>query len=135
MVNVNVNEIKRRTLLHTGAGSSCASATLVERLGKPPVHSDYRRIDMMICSINQKIEVYNVKVADIRGKFEMSSQGSKVDKSVLLSIPNPKYAEKISQYKYLKGVIMGDGDTKQQLPIHQELKLIRNQNLVNQDNR
>ena len=101
-----VDGVKCRALLDTGAGSSYASAALIKQLGKQPVRIDHKRIDMMMCSTNQKIESYNVKVSDLRWKFDMNCQVRKVDKGVLLSIPNPNYAEKISQHNHLKGPVL-----------------------------
>jgi hypothetical protein len=51
---------------------------------------------MMMCSTTQKIEVYNVNVSSITGKFAMETEVNKVDKGVLLSVPNPRYEEKIN---------------------------------------
>ena len=48
----------------------------------------------------------------------MTTMVSKVDKSVLLSIPNPRYADKIKTFSHLAGVTMDDEDTKPKLPIH-----------------
>ena len=48
----------------------------------------------------------------------MATTVSKVNKSVLLSVPNPRYSEKINQFTHLEGVVMDDGDTKSELPIH-----------------
>ena len=48
----------------------------------------------------------------------MKTQVSKVAKSVLLSIPNPGYADILSQNHRLRGVKMDDEDTKAELPIH-----------------
>lgn len=48
----------------------------------------------------------------------MATTVSKVDKRVLLSVPNPRYSEKINQFTHLEGVVMDDGDTKSELPIH-----------------
>lgn len=118
VVVVNVNEITCRALLDTGAGSSYASATLVKHLGKEPARTECKRIDMMLCSTNHKIAQYDVSISSIRGKFEMTTMVSKVDKSVLLSIPNPRYADKIKTFSYLTGVTMDDEDTKSELPIH-----------------
>ena len=73
---------------------------------------------MMMCSTNRKIQQYNVKISNTRGSFKMATTVSKVNKSVLLSVPNPRYAEKINQYTHLEGVVMDDGDTKSELPIH-----------------
>ena len=118
MVVVMVDGVKCRALLDTGAGSSYASAALIKQLGNQPVRIDRKKIDMMMCSTNQKIEAYNVKVSDLRGEFDMTCQVSKVDKGVLLSIPNPNYAEKISQHNYLEGVVMDDDVSKPELPVH-----------------
>ena len=43
---------------------------------------------------------------------------SKVDKNVLLSIPNPKYTDEIKTFSHLGGVAKDDEDTKSELPIH-----------------
>ena len=118
VVVVNVNGITCRALLDTGAGSPYASAALIKRLGKEPARTQHKRIDMMMCSTTQKIEQYDVKISGIRGTFEMATTVSKVDKGVLLSVPNPGYAEKLNKYPHLEGVVMDDVDTKSELPIH-----------------
>ena len=118
VVVVNVNGITCRALLDTGAGSPYASAALIKRLGKEPARTQHKRIDMMMCSTTQKIEQYDVKISSIRGTFEMATTVSKVDKGVLLSVPNPGYAEKLNKYPHLEGVVMDDVDTKSELPIH-----------------
>ena len=103
--------------MDTGAGSSYASATLVKHLGKQPARTEYKRMDMMLCSTNQKILQYDVSISSIRGKFEMTTMVSKGDKNVFLSIPNPKYTE-IKTFSHLRGVVKDDEDTKSELPIH-----------------
>ena len=118
VVVVLVDGIKVRALLDTGSGSSYASAALIDRLSKRPTRTEHKRIDMMMCSTTQKIEVYNVNVSSITGKFAMETEVNKVDKGVLLSVPNPRYAEKINQYPHLEGVVMDDKDSKPVLPIH-----------------
>ena len=72
----------------------------------------------MMCSTTQKIEQYDVKISNTRGKFEMTTTVSKVDKGVLLSIPNLQYNDKIKMFLHLAGVTMDDEDTKPELPIH-----------------
>ena len=54
---------------------------------------------MMMCSTSQKIEHYEVKMGSL-------------DKGVLLSVPNPGYAEKINKYPHLEGAVIDDDDTK-----------------------
>ena len=112
-----VDGIKCRAFLDTGAGSSYISAELVKLIKKQPSRTEYRSIDIMMSSTTQRIEIYDVTVADVRGKFEMKTQVSKVAKSVLLSIPNPGYADILSQ-NHLRGVKIDDEDTKAELPIH-----------------
>ena len=118
VVVVVVDGIKCRALLDTGAGSSYASAALIKRLGKQPSRMEHKRIDMMMCSTNQKIYQYDVKISSVVGDFNMAASVSKVDRSALLTIPNPRYADKIHQYPHLQGVFMNDEDEKPELPIH-----------------
>ena len=56
VVVVVVDGIKCRALLDTGAGSSYASAALVERLNKRPTHIEHKQIEMMLCSTIQKVQ-------------------------------------------------------------------------------
>ena len=113
-----VDDIKCRALLDTGAGNSYASTALNERLNKRPTHVEHKRIEMMVCSTIQKVQGYTVKVSSIDGKFEMTTRINKVDKGVLLTVPNPKHDELISKYRHLQGVLMDDTDKKSELPIH-----------------
>ena len=48
VVVVEVAGIKCRALLDSGAGSSYASAALLERIGAKPHHSGSRKIEMML---------------------------------------------------------------------------------------
>ena len=48
----------------------------------------------------------------------MTTVLSKVDKGVLLTIPNPRYEELVRKYSHLNEVVMNDNDKKSNLPIH-----------------
>ena len=115
---VEVDGIRCRALLDTGSGSSYASATLIESLKKPPARVEPRVIEMMMCSTTQMVKSYRVKLTSFDKKFEMSTTINKVDKGVLLTIPNPRYTELTSKYRHLEGVMMDDNDKKSELPIH-----------------
>ncbi|KAK2549428.1 hypothetical protein P5673_030102, partial [Acropora cervicornis] len=56
VVVMEVEGIRCRALLDTGAGSSYASASLIERLNKQPDHKQYKRIEMMMTTMSQKEE-------------------------------------------------------------------------------
>eukprot|EP00112_Aurelia_sp_Birch-Aquarium-sp1_P013324 Seg2820.4 transcript_id=Seg2820.4/GoldUCD/mRNA.D3Y31 product="hypothetical protein" protein_id=Seg2820.4/GoldUCD/D3Y31 len=118
VVVVKVNGVKCRALLDTGAESSYISATLAERIGKRPIRKETRRIDMMMHTTSKKVEIYHMQVASITNAFEMMATVTKVDKAVLLSLPNPQYGRLIEQHQHLKEVIMDDKDRKPELPIH-----------------
>ena len=76
---VDVDGIKCRALLDTDAGSSYASAALIKKLGKQPSRMEHKRIDMMMCSTNQKVYKYDVKISRVVGDFNMAASVSKVD--------------------------------------------------------
>ena len=73
---------------------------------------------MMMCSANQKIYQHDAKISSVMGDFNMTTSVSKVDRSVLLTIPNTRYADKTHQYPHLQGVFMNDENKKPELPIH-----------------
>ena len=81
--------------MDTGFGSSYALAALIKRLGKQPSRMEHKRIDMMMCSTNQKIYQYDDKISSVVGDLNMATSVSKTDRSVLLIIPNLRYADKI----------------------------------------
>ena len=74
VIIVDVDGIKCQALLDTGAGNSYASAALIKQLGKQPSRMVHKRIDMMMCSTNQKIYQYDVKISSIVGDFNMAGR-------------------------------------------------------------
>ncbi|XP_028407828.1 uncharacterized protein LOC114530405 [Dendronephthya gigantea] len=72
----------------------------------------------MVCSTTQKVNSYEVNVSSVNEKFEMSTMLNEVDKSVLLTVPNPRYEELLKRYNHLQGVVMDNNDQKSELPVH-----------------
>ena len=72
----------------------------------------------MVVSTMQRLQSYKVKISSIDGKFEMTTHINKVDKSVLLTIPNPKYEELINKYYHLQRLVKDDNDKNSKLLIH-----------------
>ena len=62
---VKVINIICRVLLDTGAGSSYASAALLDRLKLKPIKKETRNIDMMMCSTTKKLEIYDVEILEL----------------------------------------------------------------------
>ena len=115
---VKVNNIMCRALLDTGAGSSYASAALLDQLNLKPIRKETKSIDMMMPSTTRKLEIYDVEISELSEKFKINSAVYKVEKNTLLSLPNLKYKEIIEEYKRLTSIKMNDKDTKAELPIH-----------------
>ena len=76
------------------------------------------RIEMMIQTTRQEIEVHQVEVKSLSRKFNLKTEVMKVNHGVLLTLDNPQYLDLLTQYSHLKGVVMDDTDTKQELPVH-----------------
>ena len=118
VVVVEVNGIRCRALLDTGAGSSYASSALINEMKIKPEKVERRRIEMMVGSVTKSIEMYQICVKNLAGDFSLQMQVSKVDREKLLLLENPRYAEVIAKYQHLRGVEMLDKDLKPELPVH-----------------
>ena len=118
VVLLEVDGIKTRALLDTGAGSCYASAKLVNDLRKRPAEIKTKKIEMMFGSMTNKAELYDVNVKSISGDLSLNISVSKIDKPELMVLPNPNYEELKTKYKHLEGVRMDDNDAKPLLPVH-----------------
>ena len=118
VVIVEVEGVKCRALLDTGAGSSYASATLLDRVGARPGKRQVRRIEMMLGVATREVEITSVNVANLKGDFQLSVEVTRVEKPKLLELDNPKYNDIVERYTHLKRVEMDDSDTKTMLPVH-----------------
>ena len=118
VVVVEVNGIKCRALLESGAGSSHASSAILDHLRIRPLREEFKRIEMMLRSVNKAIGVYGVMIDSLDGNFRLETEVTKVDRGSLLALENPKYAEVIQKYPHLTGIQMTDRDDKPELPLH-----------------
>ena len=118
VVLLEVDGIKTRALLDTGAGSSYASARLINALHKQPTETKTKRIEMMLGSTTTKVEIYNVKIKSIDGDFSMDVNVTKVDKPQLMHLDNPNYETLLKKHSYLNGVQINDVDVNPHLPVH-----------------
>ena len=116
-VLVQVNGITCRVLLDTGVGSSYGSATRTERIIQKPIRKNYKRIEMMLDTITKTVDIFEVRISILDGRFEINAEVNKVKKSKLLLLPNPKCEKLLNRYNHLKSVNLEDKDTKDLLPI------------------
>ena len=118
VVVVEVAGIKCRALLDSGAGSSYASAALLDRIRAKPHHSGMRKIEMMLGATSRVMEVYRIKLNSVKGNFEIEAEVTKVEKPCLMLIDNPRYKKLVEKHPHLKGVTMDDNDERPRLPVH-----------------
>ena len=118
VVVVEVEGVKCCALLDMGAGSSYASATLLNRISSIKHKKEIRRIEMLLGASTREVELGFVTISDVNRKFSMPVEVTKVDKGELLFLENPKYQEVIKRNPHLSGVVMDDVDTKSRLPVH-----------------
>jgi hypothetical protein len=97
VVVVNVEGVKCRALLDTGAGSSYASAALLNRLTNRKRHIEIRRVEMMLGAVTREMELSTVNVEALDGKFKLNVSVTKVDKSELLNVDNTHYQQLIAK--------------------------------------
>ncbi len=118
VVVVKVNGVKCRALIDSGAGSSYASAKLIDTLKVKPAETKTSRIDMLMTSQVTRLEVYKIKIQAVDADYELETNLTKVNKSELLSVDNPQYAKLLKKYEHLKEVKVHETETKKSLPIH-----------------
>ena len=118
VVVVYVNGVKCRALLDTGAGSSYASSFLLDILNTQPIRKETKTIEMMMSSTNAKIEIFNVTIENLKKTFALQTEVNKVNRKVLINLPNPNYDTMKERYNHLRQVELNDNDTKPELPIH-----------------
>ena len=118
VVVVEVLGVKCRALLDTGAGSSYASAALLDRLKIRPHQREVRQVEMMMGVVTKPVEIFKVQISSLKGDFLLETDVTLVKKRQLLSLENPRYQQVLERYDHLKGVKMDDMDTKEFLPVH-----------------
>ena len=118
VVLVNVNGVKCRALIDTGAGSSYASSALLDATKAKPRKREVRRVEMMFGTSTKLFGIYDLKISDTSNKFHIKTEVTRVERGELLSLDNPKYKEIIASNSHLQGISMEDHDEKERLPVH-----------------
>ena len=119
VVVVKINGVTCRALLDTGAGSSYVSQGLIDYLKVDNFTVRSRQIEMMFSTQDRTIQVYSLSVENYQDKtvFKEVSM-TKVERSVLLKLKNPRYNELCKRYAHLADLQFIDCDEKDEIPIH-----------------
>ncbi|PFX13976.1 hypothetical protein AWC38_SpisGene21906 [Stylophora pistillata] len=118
VVVVEVECVKCRALLGTGAVGSYASAALLNRIPTRKRAKEVRKIEMLLGTSTREVELLAIETGGVSGKFTMPAEVMKMDKGELLFLGNPNYEEILAKNPHLSGVVMTDQDKKSRLPVH-----------------
>ena len=118
IVIVNANGIQCRALVDTGVGNTYASAALINSIGTSPVRREARQMEMLLHTTSNKIEVHKITISNQEGSFKLNVDIHKVEKDILLTVPNPECKALLQSYSHLRGLFIDDDDTKAELPAH-----------------
>ena len=91
LIIIDIECIKCRALIDTGVGASYTSSTLIDRINKKPIRKQHKRIEAIMSSSTKSIPVYSVEIRDSDHEFKFQTEINKLEKSVLLELPNPEY--------------------------------------------
>ena len=77
-------------------GSSYVSSTLVKELNITPKRKEVKTIEMMLYTTTKKVEVFEIQIQDVASNFNFTTEVRKVEKDILINIPNPQYEAMIN---------------------------------------
>ena len=72
----------------------------------------------LIHTTTKKVEVFEIQIQDVVSNLSFTTEVNKVEKDILICIPNPHYEVMTNQFQHLKDIRMNDTDAKSSLPIH-----------------
>jgi hypothetical protein len=113
VVDISVEGVICRALLATGAGSSYASAALLDKLPRRSQSKEVRQIEMMLGSTIREVSISTINVGGTDGSFKMDVKVTRVERGNLSHIQ----ITRLWQFR-MEGVSMEDNDTKPLLPVH-----------------
>ena len=99
---IEVEGVKCRVLINTGARSSYASSKLINKINKKPIRRETKRVETLMHSVVKKTEIYQFEIGHINQEFKIDIEINKLEKEVLLKLPNPNYPEIQKSYNHLK---------------------------------
>ena len=105
---VKVNGVKCRALLDTGSGSSYTSDGLLDYLKINPTRKEIKTIETFTNLTTKKLKIYSVKIQDVNKKLSFNTELNKLERDVLLTLPNLKYSRTLKKYPHLKELQMND---------------------------
>ena len=91
VVLLKVDGITTRALIDSGSNSFYVSAKVADMMSKKPSESMTRQVEMLM-------DLHDADLSSIDGEFRMDAKLTKVNKTQLLTIPNPQYQRIAATY-------------------------------------
>ena len=90
---IEVEDIKCRTLINNGVGSSCALSGFINKINKKLCRKEFRTIETLTNSVVRKTDTYQCEIKNANQNFKIKIELNKSDKEVLTDLPNPRYQD------------------------------------------
>ena len=98
VVIVEVQGVKCRALVDTGAGISYASAGLLDYINAKPTKTDVRNIEMLLGTTTRKVDIFHIEIKSTSEDFSLEADITKIEKHELLTLSNPRYNQILEKY-------------------------------------
>ena len=128
VVVVEVEGMKCRELLDTGAGSSYASAALLNRISTRKRTKEVRKIEMLKGTSTREVELVTIETGDVNRKFAMPAGRSHVRwPTTVTSKPNAHSKLQIAHIKFKS--ITANSNRSQRITNHSQQITNRSQQI------
>ena len=94
--------MKSHALIDTGAGASYVTSKFISLINKKSLRIETKTIQTLINTSRKKIPIYSVQISDAKHQFSFQTELRKLEKSILVELPNPKYLKLQNKYQQLK---------------------------------
>ena len=90
---MKINGVKFRALLDTSSESSYASEGLLDYLKINSIRKEIKTIKTFTNLTTENVKIYSVKIQDVNKKYSFNTELNKLEREILLTLPNPKYSK------------------------------------------
>ena len=87
VVIVEVQGVNCRALVDTGAGSSYASAGLLDYINAKLTKTDVRNIEMLLGTTTRIVDIFHIEIKSTNEDFSLEADVTKIEKRELLTLP------------------------------------------------
>ena len=108
-----INRVKCCALIDMSSGSSYTSEGLLDYLKINPTKKETKTIETLTKLTTKKLKICSIKIQDLNETYIFNTDLNKLEREVLLSLPNPRYSKILKKYPHLKDVYMNDTDEKE----------------------